>query len=945
MSHAVGSLVSARGREWVVLPDSDDDVLMVRPLGGGDDETTGILLALEGDDVRAASFALPDPERVGDFRSGRLLRDALPLGFRSSAGPFRSVGRIAVSPRPYQLVPLLMALKLDPVRLLIADDVGVGKTVEALLIAREMLDTGGVQRLAVLCSPQLAEQWQREMRDKFHLDAELVLPSTVTRLERRLDIGESLFDRHAVTVVSTDYIKSDRRRADFLRAAPELIIVDEAHTCVEASGPGGRGRHQRHQLLRGLADDRDRHLLLLTATPHSGKEEAFRSLLALLDPRLADLPDDLSGEQHAAKRRELARYFVQRRRADIRRYLDEETTFPTRETAEVTYTLSDDYRRLFDRVIDFARETVRDGADGAQRQRVRWWSALALLRSLASSPAAAAATLRNRADAIDTETPAEADEIGRRTVLDQGGEDTAEAVDVPPGSDYAEQEVDEERVRRRLRDLARAAEALKGPDQDRKLATATKMVRELLRDGFNPILFCRFIPTAEYVADALREALPKTVTVEAVTGTLPPDEREARIKALGASDGQRVLVATDCLSEGINLQEHFDAVVHYDLSWNPTRHEQREGRVDRFGQPRETVRAVTYYGRDNRIDGIVLDVLLRKHEAIRKSLGVSVPVPGDSNAVVEAIMEGLLLRGADPQQLQLDALVASERDTLFTEWDNAAEREKRSRTVFAQESIKPEAVIPEVEAMREAVGSEPIVEAFVGEAVRALGGHVTRQDGTVRLDLSEAPRAAREAAGLRDTTVVTGRFTLPVGDGEVYFARTSPFVEGLATHVLDTALDPHGDSVAARCGAIRTRAVQVRTTLVLVRFRFHLLVDDAGDQRQLLAEDAGVLAFTGAPERARWLPQTAVEELLAARPDANVAPEQAGAFVRAVTDGWAHLAPHLDEAARERGDRLLEAHRRVRDAARRKGVRFQVRPHLPPDALGIYVLLPVPREP
>src|SRR5690606_21493294 len=236
-----------------------------------------------------------------------------------------------------------------------------------------------------------------------------------------------------------------------------------------------------------------------------------------------------------------------------------------------------------------ARETVRDGADGAQRQRVRWWSALALLRSLASSPAAAAATLRNRADAIDTETPAEADEIGRRTVLDQGGEDTAEAVDVPPGSDYAEQEVDEERVRRRLRDLARAAEALKGPDQDRKLATATKMVRELLRDGFNPILFCRFIPTAEYVADALREALPKTVTVEAVTGTLPPDEREARIKALGASDGQRVLVATDCLSEGINLQEHFDAVVHYDLSWNPTRHEQREGRVDRFGQPRETV--------------------------------------------------------------------------------------------------------------------------------------------------------------------------------------------------------------------------------------------------------------------------------------------------------------------------------------------------------------------
>lgn len=202
---AVGSLVRARGREWVVLPGSDDEVLMVRPLGGTEDETTGILLSLEGPDVATATFPLPDPSGVGDFRSSRLLRDALRLGFRSSAGPFRSFGRMAVEPRPYQLVPLLMALKLDPVRLLIADDVGIGKTIEALVIARELLDQGDVGRLAVLCAPQLAEQWQREMAAKFHLHAELVLPSTVTRLERRLGVGESLFDVYPHVVVSTDY--------------------------------------------------------------------------------------------------------------------------------------------------------------------------------------------------------------------------------------------------------------------------------------------------------------------------------------------------------------------------------------------------------------------------------------------------------------------------------------------------------------------------------------------------------------------------------------------------------------------------------------------------------------------------------------------------------------------------------------------------------------------
>src|SRR4029079_19430442 len=109
-----------------------------------------------------------------DFASGRLLRDAARLSTRAAAGPFRSFGRIAVEPRPYQLVPLMMALKLDPVRLLIADDVGIGKTIEAATVARELLDRREIQRMAVLCPPHLAEQWQEELQEKFHIEAELV---------------------------------------------------------------------------------------------------------------------------------------------------------------------------------------------------------------------------------------------------------------------------------------------------------------------------------------------------------------------------------------------------------------------------------------------------------------------------------------------------------------------------------------------------------------------------------------------------------------------------------------------------------------------------------------------------------------------------------------------------------------------------------------------------
>jgi SNF2 family DNA or RNA helicase len=355
MSFAVGSLVKARGREWVVLPESDEQMLILRPLGGTEDEVTGIYVPLER--VDPAHFDLPDPTQPGDYRSCRMLRDAVRLGFRSSAGPFRSFGHIAVEPRPYQLVPLLVALKLDPIRLLIADDVGIGKTIEACLIARELIDRGEVSHMAVLCPPQLAEQWQAELQDKFHLDAELVLASTASKLERNCRLGQSLFERYPYVIVSTDFIKSDRRRDEFLRTCPELVIVDEAHTCAYGGESRG-GRHQRYQLVSSLAADTSRHLILVTATPHSGNEEAFRSLLTFLEKDFKNLPEELTGKQHEQDRRRLAAHFVQRRRGDIRSYLHADTPFPEREESEQTYKLSADYKRLIDKVMRYARETV-----------------------------------------------------------------------------------------------------------------------------------------------------------------------------------------------------------------------------------------------------------------------------------------------------------------------------------------------------------------------------------------------------------------------------------------------------------------------------------------------------------------------------------------------------------------------------------------------------------
>src|SRR5438270_8993544 len=187
--YPVGSLVRIRERDWVVLPSDDTDIVCLRPLSGSESEICGIHREIEGHALKHAEFAPPKPEQAGDFIAGKLLRNAARLGLRNGAGPFRSLGRLSVRPRPYQFVPLIMALKLETARLLIADDVGIGKTIEAGLIAAELLARGDAKRLCVICPPHLCDQWQEELREKFHIHAEVVRSSTIAKLDRSTPQG------------------------------------------------------------------------------------------------------------------------------------------------------------------------------------------------------------------------------------------------------------------------------------------------------------------------------------------------------------------------------------------------------------------------------------------------------------------------------------------------------------------------------------------------------------------------------------------------------------------------------------------------------------------------------------------------------------------------------------------------------------------------------------
>src|SRR5690606_34785337 len=259
------------------------------------------------------------------------------------------------------------------------------------------------------------------------------------------------------------------------------------------------------------------------------------------------------------------RHFVQRRRVDlVEGAWHEDRSFPKHETTEHAYRLSPEHLAFQEAVLDYCLSVVSKAGEQKRDQRLAFWGTLALMRCVGSSPAAALSALRNRA-------ANEADRLEPQ-IYDEDGDDE-DAVDIEPSTAFS----DDPALRALIDQAGDLVEA-----KDPKLDALVGALKPLIKSGASPVVFCRYLATAEHVKSGLRRAFPKLI-IESVTGELTPDERRDRVAEMALEDAeegaQRILVATDCLSEGINLQQLFDTIVHYDLSWNPTRHQQREGRV------------------------------------------------------------------------------------------------------------------------------------------------------------------------------------------------------------------------------------------------------------------------------------------------------------------------------------------------------------------------------
>ena len=916
VNFAPGDLVRARGREWVALPSPREGILALRPLSGSESGTVILDPSLETQPVTAARFDLPSEAAPTVQSKAALLADAMRLTLRRGAGPFRSAAQLAFEPRTYQLVPLLMALRLQVPRLLIADDVGIGKTIEAGLILRELMDRGEVDGFSVLCPPHLVEQWVGELKERFGIEAVAVTSGSAARLERGLPLAQTLFDAYPYTVVSLDYIKAEKRREGFARACPDFVIVDEAHACVGTH----KGKQQRFELLAGLARDPERRMILLTATPHSGDEDAFGRLLSLIEPSFGAM-----NFEDARYRERLARHFVQRQRIDlVSGEWDENRAFPKHETTESPYRLSQAHLDFQEAVLDYCFGVVSRAGTGLRERRLAFWGTLALMRCVGSSPAAALSALRNRMSN-------ESDRLEPQ-IYDEDSDDE-DAVDIEPSTGF-----DTDPALLAL--VVRAEELVHKADP--KLTALIDALTPLIKKGVHPVVFCRYLATAEHVRNGLRKAFPR-LAVEAVTGVLTPDERRDRVAEMASADDQkevqRILVATDCLSEGINLQQLFDTVIHYDLSWNPTRHQQREGRVDRFGQPAELVRSIMMFSPDSAIDGAVLEVILRKAEEIRKATGVTVPLPDNRGPVTDALMASMMLRRGGTRQLALDLRLDDGTKAMETRWRDASESEKKSRARFAQNAMKPQEVAPEWEKVRTLLGSPADARLFIERAMSRFGVPLEPRKTLLVAHVHALEAGLKERLAQRN---LIGSIRLamvePAPSGTALLTRTHPLTATLAEALVEASLDPEALSGLGigRVGAWPTSAVQQMTRVALLRIRFKLTVH-ARKERLLLAEEAALVALQGGKivasgEEAR--------ELLNTPATSDLALSARDRFIgKAKEDLPSLLGGPLADFVKTRAEELMQDHARLRTAAG-SASRVTVEAVLPPDVIGLFVMMP-----
>jgi len=749
--------VELRGRLWR-LDSLEDNVIAATNIEGGEIEQRRFFLPFET--VRRANIELPNPEILGDPASNKLLIQAYRYSMLHGAAPLLSLQRSSVIPTNYQLVPVVMALKKsNRVRMMIADDVGLGKTIEAGLIVSELMARNLAARILVVCPRNLREQWREALEYFFHIDAHVISSMHRRVLERQLPPGASPWEHYRCLVASIDYLKRDPIRHQVLEVPWDLVIVDEAHLAAKPhqSGENQSVSMDRYDFVKELSS-RTKHLLFLTATPHNGYTDSYASLLRMLDGHL------VSGSISEPKiNRELAKENIcQRRRKDVENWFkehsEEENPFPQRMQEEVLVDLVFDDEREVLRTLGNYGTKILDSAEGGSHkiQITAKWTVMHLHKRALSSPAALRQSLKNRKGRlIDRVQNAEAEE--QTSITPEQAKATA------LDEDLGDEETDEEASYRADRNVFGSPEANKAeiaelekliemadkvtPAKDsklRKLTGPSGILSQAIAGYFGPakiIIFTRYKDTLDYLEKEIPRRLPESksdIKIITVYGDLNEAQRKEKLADFQRLD-KGILIATDCISEGINLQHMANQMIHYELPWNPNRLEQRNGRIDRYGQKVKVVHIKTLVMSDT-LDATILKVLVEKARRIREEYGFSPPFFGDDANVIDMIRE----QGVDFPSIQKRLIDFGEESQSREQIDPFSKEiidRIKTDSFYGQSDVDLSEVRNRMKETDELIGTEEDFRRLVKNSLQSLGCSVQDNkdlDHTLRIDFSNS---------------------------------------------------------------------------------------------------------------------------------------------------------------------------------------------------------------
>jgi SNF2 family DNA or RNA helicase len=595
---------------------------------------------------------LPNPDSFDHPKRLQAFLDAVRWGSVSQAddtalqSPFRS----GIEVDEYQLDPVIRALSMPRVNLLIADDVGLGKTIEAGLVVQEMILRHRVRTVLIVCPSSLQLQWQEEMRDKFGLEFRMIDSEAISNLRRKRGIHVNPWSHFPRLITSIDFLKRERPLRTFRETLPagdeptyprayDLLIVDEAHNVA----PSSRGKYatdsMRTMAIRSLARHFE-HKLFLSATPHNGYRESFAALLELLDSQRfarAVTPD----------RTQLDAVMVRRMKSELKLRWDGSRRFAERNVKHLEVPYSDEERQAHRALQQYSALRLKHASADGERMAAEFVLKL-LKKRLFSSPAAFGITLEKHIATIGGRKAASTAIRDIEDFSDDYADDDeyeAQTGEVVSSASQALFPISAEE-KPLLRQLSEYA-VTSSQRPDCKAQTLIDWLKVTLRPGGKwnnerVIIFTEYRATQKWLFDLLaREGFAEQGRLEMIYGGMPNDQREpikAAFQANPKESAVRILLATDAASEGVNLQNYCSKLIHFEIPWNPNRMEQRNGRVDRHGQKADEVQIHHFVGRGFDIahtSGKVgdleadLEFLMRaalKVETIREDLGKVGPV-------------------------------------------------------------------------------------------------------------------------------------------------------------------------------------------------------------------------------------------------------------------------------------------------------------------------------